>query len=196
MTAFDPNDHDAHLREAQESVLREQAEHRAQVFLNRRPSRFAAEGDLHPKALDWCRNIYRGTETGALILVGGVGAGKTWTVWKAGETLARSGWRGRFEVVDAYDMKEAMRSRRTEDTDRWREADVLAIDDIGAVGTDDWDADNMHALVDVRWKHERPTVLTSNAKDLKPILGPRVASRLADGATFVGLGDDDRRRAR
>lgn len=197
MTPFDPTDFNAHLSEAQQSVLREQAEHRVTVFLSKRPARFAAEGDLHPHILDWCRRFYRGTENGVLVLVGGVGAGKTWSLWKAGETLIRGGWRGRYEVLEAYDVKDTMRDR-DKDTkalvDTWLSADLLAIDDIGAIGMHDWDSDNLSRLVNERWKHGRPTLFTTNVPDLKPLVGARGASRMQDGATFVAMGDTDRRR--
>src|SRR5699024_1597646 len=124
-----------------------------------RPAKFAAEGDLHPKVLNWCRDFYRGTAS-ALVLVGGVGAGKTWSLWKAGETLIRNGWRGRFEVVDAYDVKDAMRDRDKDAktlVDTWLHADFVGIDDIGAIGMHDWDGDNLHRLINERWKHDRPT---------------------------------------
>lgn len=196
MTAeFDPYDDEANLRAAQESVLAERAQARVDRFIARRPARFATEGTLDPKVLDWCRRVYK-HEAGSLLLVGGIGTGKTWTVWKAAESLTRNGWNGRFDIVDAYDAKDAMRDRDRETIDRWREADVLAIDDIGAIGLQDWDSDNLHKLVDTRWKHGRPTVITSNAEDLKPLLGPRVASRLADDLTKVALAGADRRRAR
>lgn len=193
-TDFDPYDDAANLRAAQESVLAEQAEHRIRMFLDKRPPKFAAEGELHPRVLDWCREVYRGT-AGALILIGNVGTGKTWATWKAGETLTRNGWRGRYEVVDAYDVKDAMRDRDKEAVDTWRAADVLAIDDIGAIGMGDWDSDNLHKLVDTRWKNNRPTVITTNSQDLKPLLGERVASRLVDDATVVALSGSDRRRS-
>lgn len=195
MTTFDPNDFDTHLAEAQQSVLREHAEHRTATFLARRPAKFSPDGELHPKVLNWCRDFYRGTTTGALVLVGGVGAGKTWTLWKAGETLTRNGWRGRFEVVDAYDIKTAMRDRDKDAEQVWVNADFLGIDDIGAVGMQDWDSDNLHKIINERWKHDRPTGLTANSPKIKELVGERVASRLSDGATFVAMGDTDRRRA-
>lgn len=195
MTPFDPYDDEAHLREAQQSVLAERAQARIDRFLAKRPARFAPEGELHPKILDWCRKVYS-REAEALILIGGIGTGKTWSIWKAAETLARNGWNGRFDIVDAYDVKDAMRDRDRAAIDQWREADALAIDDIGAIGMQEWDSDNLHKLVNTRWKHGRPTVITSNAEDLKPLLGPRVASRLADGAAKVALSGADRRRTR
>lgn len=193
---FDPTDFNAHLSEAQQSVLQEQAEQRVNAFLTKRPAKFTTEGDLHPKVLDWCRDFYRGT-AGALVLVGGVGAGKTWSLWKAGETLIRNGYRGRYEVVDAYDIKDAMRDRDKDAkalVGTWLHADFLGIDDIGAIGMHDWDGDNLHRLINERWKHDRPTGLTTNSPQLRELVGERVASRLSDGATFVAMGDTDRRR--
>lgn len=201
MTTFDPTDREANLRAAQQSVIREHIEHRVNVFLAKRPKRFAADGTLDSRVLDWCRALYKG-EAGSLVLVGGVGAGKTWSLWKAGETLARHGWKGRFEVVDAYDIKKAARSRDEDTLARWTGADFLAIDDVGAVGMQDWDSDNLHRIINDRWKHGLPIGLTANLsdtgeqEDLKNLVGPRAASRLQDEATFVVLRDGDRRRAK
>ncbi|MFC9941236.1 ATP-binding protein [Nocardiopsis alba] len=202
MTSFDPNDFEAHQRTAQESVMREQAEKRVATFLARRPRRFAARGDLDPRILDWTRAMYRGEAT-SLVLAGGIGAGKTWSLWKAGETLIRNGWKGRFEIVEAYDLKRAARNRDEEQLARWTRADFLAIDDIGAIGMQDWDSDNLHTIINDRWKNGLPVGLTANnsadldgkAEDLKAIAGPRAASRLQDEATFVVLRGGDRRRA-
>lgn len=193
---FDPYDDAANQAAAQQSVLAERAQARMERFLAKRPRRFAPEGTLNPKILEWCRLVYK-READSLILIGGVGTGKTWSLWKAAETLTRNGWNGRFDIVDAYDAKDALRDYRDRtQVDLWRETDVLAIDDIGAIGMHDWDSDNLHKLIDTRWKHGRPTVITSNAEDLKPLLGPRVASRLADGAVKVALSGADRRRNR
>ncbi|QVJ03033.1 ATP-binding protein [Nocardiopsis eucommiae] len=200
MTGFDPTDFAAHQRAAQESVMREQAETRVQTFLARRPKRFAAQGDLDPRILDWTRAMYRGNAT-SLVLAGGIGTGKTWSLWKAGETLIRHGWKGRFEIVEAYDLKRAARNRDEETLARWTAADFLAIDDIGAIGMQDWDSDNLHTIINDRWKEGLPIGLTANnsadgkTEDLKTLAGPRAASRLQDEATFVVLRGGDRRKA-
>lgn len=199
MTNFDPYDFAGHLTEAQQTVLREQAEQREQRFIAKRPMRFAAEGDLHPDIHQWCRRVYRGTEHGDLVLVGGVGAGKTWSLWKLGQLLIQNGWRGRYEVLEAYDLKDVMRDRDRDQDARvlvntWTQADLLAIDDLGVVGMHNWDSDNLSRLINDRWKHGLPTVVTTNVADLKPLVGPRAASRMQDEATFVAMGDNDRRR--
>src|SRR5699024_1012018 len=76
----------------------------------------------------------------------------------------------------------------------WTQADLLAIDDLGVVGMHNWDSDNLSRLINERWKNGLPTVVTTNVADLKPLVGPRAASRMQDEATFVAMGDNDRRR--
>lgn len=197
---FDPYDDEANLRRHQQEVLAELAEKRTRLFLSKRPRVFSQDGPLRPQIAAWCDNILNPDPTnppGPLVLVGGVGAGKTWSLWKAGETLTRNGWRGRFDIVPAHQLKEAT----TPPVDReqlhaWRDADILAIDDIGAIRVSDWDLDNLHALIDHRWMNQLPTVIASNSPQLRQLLGDRAASRLQDGATIVQLGDTDRRRNR
>lgn len=194
MTDFDPYDDNALLAEAQEGVRREQIEHRLHVLLDKRPPVFAKEGPLHSDIQQWVKG-FLGGHCGALILIGPVGTGKTWSLWKTAETLVRNGWRGRFEIAPFYEVKEA--TDRPVDRNRiqtWREADLFALDEIGAQHVNDWDADALSALIDRRWQHRRPTLVTSNEPDLKGLLGERSASRLADGATIVRFTGEDRRR--
>ena len=196
MNDFDPYDDDALLAEAQQDARREQAERRIRALLDRRPPVFAAEGKLHPDIQQWTERFLRGHH-GPLILIGTVGTGKTWSLWKAAETLIRQGWRGRFEIAATYEVKEATdRPVDTEMLRLWREADLFAIDDLGAQRVNDWDAEALFNLIDRRWQHKRPTIVASNEVGLKDFIGDRAASRLQDGATFVKFTGDDRRRAR
>lgn len=199
-TEFDPYDDEANLRRAQQEWIEEQIQIRLEHFLNRRPPAFDVDGELAPGISAWVDRVARATRTGrpgSLVLLGGTGTGKTWSLWKAGETLMRSGWRGLFEVVASYDLKRATMPPLDDDKiTRWENADVLAVDDIGAQRVSDWDTDNLHALIDKRWQYLRPTIITSNDPDLRPILGERVASRLVDAATVVRFDGADRRRSR
>lgn len=195
MTDFDPYDDAAILAEAQQDVRRERIEHRIHLLHDRRPPAFDREGDLHPDIQQWIKRFLQGHH-GSLILIGAVGSGKTWSLWKTAETLIQRGWRGRFEIAAAYEVKEA--TDRPVDHDRvriWRECDLFALDDIGAQGVNAWDVDALHALIDRRWQHRRPTVIASNEPNLNGLLGPRAASRLADAAAVVQFTEDDRRRA-
>lgn len=194
MTDYDPYDDAANRAEARDLAQRERTEHRLRLLLDRRPPVFAKPGDLNPDVQQWTRQYLAGAH-GSLVLIGTIGAGKTWTLWKIAETLVRSGWAGRFELAAAYAVKEAAdRPVDTAQLRRWCQADLFAIDDLGAQRVNDWDADALSALIDQRWQHQRPTLIASNEATLKEIVGARAASRLADAATFVRFTGDDRRR--
>lgn len=194
-TAYDPYDDDAHRVEARHLALQEQAAHRLRLLLGRRPPVFAEPGVLRPDVQQWI-SAYLAGARGSLVLIGEVGTGKSWTLWKAAETLVASGWAGRFEIASAYEVKTATdRPRDTAQLRVWQDADIFAIDDLGAQRVNDWDADALSALIDTRWQHRRPTLVASNETALKEIVGPRAASRLADAATIVRFTGPDRRRS-
>lgn len=193
---YDPYDDDANLAEDQALVRQEQAQRRLQALLDRRPPVFAKDGDLDPAIAAWADRYTEG-DTGNLILFGAVGVGKTWSLWKAAETLVAGGWRGRFEVASSYELKEA--TDRPVDKDQlriWRDADLFALDDLGAQRINDWDTDAIFALIDHRWQHQRPTLIASNEMDLISLVGERTSSRFRDGATILLIAGDDHRQAR
>lgn len=194
MADYDPYDDTAARNEARALALQERTDRRLAQLLSRRPPVFATAGELHTDVRAWI-NRYQAGERGSLLLVGSIGAGKSWSLWKIAETLVRSGWPGSFELAAAYEVKAATDwpVDRTQ-VRTWAKADLFAIDDLGAQRTNDWDADALAALVDTRWQHQRPTLIASNEPDIKAIVGARAASRLVDGATFVQFTGHDRRR--
>lgn len=194
MTDYDAYDDKAALAEARASVRREQIDRRLRLLDARRPPVFAKPGDLVPEIQAWLHGYLAG-ERSSLILVGTIGTGKTWSLWKLNEVLIQSGWTGRFEIAAAYEIKAATDLPVDRDLLRvWTEADLFAIDELGAQRVYDWDADALSAVIDKRWQHERPTLITSNEPKLRDLIGDRAASRLADGATKVEFVGEDRRR--
>jgi DNA replication protein DnaC len=195
LNAYDPYDDEAHRAEARQLALRERTEHRLRLLLDRRPPVFAASGGLRPEIQQWIRRYLDDDAPGSLILIGEVGTGKSWTLWKTAETLVRAGWAGRFELAAAYEVKAATDwPVDTAQVRKWGSADLFAIDDLGAHRVNDWDADALSALIDTRWQRQRPTLIASNETSLKDIVGARAASRLAGGATIVRFKGADRRR--
>lgn len=195
MTDYDPYDDDAHRKEAQLLAAQEAITHRLKLLDDRRPPVFSRPGDLAPEITAWIDGYLHGAR-GCLVLVGEIGTGKTWSLWKAAETLVRANWRGRFEIAAAYEVKEATdRPVNNQLVNLWKRADLFAIDDLAAGRINDWDAEALHSLIDTRWQHKRPTLLASNVDRLGEVLGARAASRLADGATLVRFIGNDRRRA-
>jgi DNA replication protein DnaC len=193
----DDYDYDEARRRATESWIKEQIEDRLARFYTRRPRVFATPGELHPDVAAWAARVGQGEPVGSLVLTGNVGSGKTWTLWKLHETLIRDGYRGSVEIRAAHELKRLIAPPvDTAALDVLAEADVMALDDVGSVRVSDWDADHLMALIDIRWSHRRATILTSNTTELRPLLGDRVASRLAHNATSVKITGADRRRGR
>lgn len=195
MSETTPEDTAAAKARALESWEREQAETRMRLLLDKRPAEFAEPGTLDPRIAEWADAYLTAGRSRALIIVGPVGAGKTWSLWKTAEHLVSRGWRGRAEIASSYELKEA--TDRPVDKPQiatWRDADLFCVDDIGSQRLNDWDLDALFTIVDPRRQHQRPTVITSNNADLRDLIGERVASRIAGGATKVVFAGEDRRR--
>jgi DNA replication protein DnaC len=182
-------------REANEIWLRERRQRLVDNLLGRRPAAFAAPGDLDPELRAWARMLAGGAGRN-LILTGPVGAGKTWAVWKAAEEAVRSGYEGSVIVASAAKLRRAVAPATADPAwfARCCDAGLLAIDDLGAFGLSEWDLDHLAELADARWAAQVPTVVTSNTTDLQGLLGPRISSRLADGALVFEMDGPDRRR--
>jgi DNA replication protein DnaC len=191
-TAYDPHDHASWRAEAQAEAVA----FRLDAFLARRPAAFADSGELRPDVRAWMNNFLAGRH-GSLILTGEIGTTKTWHLWKLNETLIRSGWAGQFRIATTYDVKLATdRPLDHEQLTAWREADVYAIDDLGARAVNDWTADAISELIDNRWQKRRPTLIATNLTppEIRDVLGDRASSRLGDGATIAHFTGADRRK--
>lgn len=191
-TDYNPRDHAAWRAEAQA----EAATFRLEAFLGRRPTAFADPGQLRADVHTWMNNYLAGHH-GSLILTGEIGTTKTWHLWKLNETLIRSGWGGSFRIATTYDVKLATdRPVDHEQLTGWREADLYAIDDLGARAVNDWTADAISELIDSRWQNRRPTLIATNltGPEIRDVLGDRASSRLGDGATVARFTGADRRK--
>jgi DNA replication protein DnaC len=175
--------------------LAERRERLVANLLKNRPAVFAGPGDLDPDVMTWARMLAAG-KCRNLIVTGPVGTGKTWAVWKATEVAVRSGYEGRVVVTTAAKLRRAVAPATADPAAfaRCCEAGLLAVDDLGAFGLSEWDLDHLAELADARWGAQSPTVITSNTTDLRGLLGPRISSRLADGALVVEMDGPDRRR--
>ncbi|MFF2502146.1 ATP-binding protein [Streptomyces sp. NPDC058067] len=180
----------------------EQAAARAEIrsqtldrYLARRPKAFADGAELKPEVRNWIDNFKSGSHA-SLLLLGEPGTGKTWHLWKIGELLIREGWFGRFYLVSDFEFKAAAdRPVNTEKLQTWREAPLLALDDLGASQLYPWTVDAIAQLIDARWQNQLPTLISTNLPTLDP-LGPRTMSRFADGgSTAVKFTGADFRRA-
>lgn len=164
------------------------------AFADARPPVFAAPGQLDPRVHAWLERFVRG-QARTLIIGGRTGAGKTWSCWKAVETLLWNGWRGTWRIVSAYELlRVTMPPVDGPTLDRLARADLLVIDDLGSMRVTDWASSHIHGLVDYRWSHQLPMIITTNVPDIGALVGDRIASRLADGMESIALTGPDLRR--
>lgn len=187
---------DEERRERQATWLADQITERRERFLAKRPEAFATPGELRPDLADWAQR-FMAKKAGNLALVGNIGSGKSWSLWKLHETLIRSGFLGRFEIVPAHRLKQILTPPvDTVTLKAYEMADVLAFDDVAAIRVSDWDSDWLYALIDERWANRRPSVVASNVVALATVLGDRAASRFSDGVTLAKFNGPDLRGPR
>lgn len=173
--------------------LREERDRLLAAFERVRPAAFAAKGNLHPDIHAWLESLVQGNAT-TLLLGGRTGVGKTWSAWKAVETLIYNGWRGTWAITPMYDLFRLTAPPVDEaELDRLARVDLLVLDDLGSIAPTEWRNTHLHGLIDHRWTHRLPTMLTTNVQNLEEILTERITSRLADGMISIGLNGHDRR---
>lgn len=133
-----------------------------------------------------------------LVLLGGVGTGKTVAAAYALRLLVAADGRGRsglfLRAVEA--CRVGMFGDDAARVSTWRSAGVLVVDDLGfEVRSSTWAA-NFDDLLDARTSSKAPTVITSNltVEGFRERYGERVADRLSARAKVVGLGVGSLRR--
>lgn len=170
--------------------------HRLKTIRDRRPARLRDQGQLDHRIAAWGKELLAGT-AGNLVVIGEVGRVKTWSVWEVLERAVAAGFPGGVDFATSADWHDAIAPPVDRERLRaMRAADVLVLDDLGSGRVNDWERECLLGVVDERWQHDRPIVITTNIAKLAEPLGPRLASRLKDDATVVALGGDDRRQAR
>lgn len=147
------------------------------------------EGDARAAAERW---IDTGMNAN-VILLGPTGVGKTHTA----AALARCAFDA-GSTVRLCSTEELLHGLRPGGGMRWRpeRVDVLVLDDLGVEKPTDWSGATLDGIIDRRWKDARPTIVTSNlAPDvIEQHVGPRLWSRLYDGAVRHRVVGDDRRK--
>ncbi|MFF1420637.1 ATP-binding protein [Streptomyces sp. NPDC058280] len=145
---------------------------------------------------------------GALLLTGLTGTGKTHEAYGALRRIAAGG-PDKFELisVNCADMYGNLRPSQVmgaaeRELRRLSEVQYLHIDDFGTAKTSEWTEEITYRLINYRYNHCLPTIITSNlparddeGPDLTDFVGARVASRLAEMVTaLVPMIGNDRRR--
>ncbi len=175
------------------------------------PFRYQDAVATDPVVTEWVRALVAGARADdrpvaavrrgpSLLIVGSVGTGKTYQSYGAIRALVVSGAYCGWLFTTAADCYASLRPRPGVDSEaefeRYAKAGLLVVDDLGAAKNSEWTEEINYRLINHRYEHERPTLITSNVppKQLTDALGARVASRLAEMTTQVVLKGPDRRR--
>lgn len=153
---------------------------------------------------------FRDADSSSLFLTGSIGVGKThiaWRVcrlWLEGAIGPGIPWKGSpvIATTRATSLFDALRPDAQSDgrrlIERLQTADLLFIDDLAAARASDWTRERLFEIFDERYINRRPVVITSDVlpSNLTEVIGPRVASRLAEmcRGNVVLIEGDDRRK--
>lgn len=188
----EPYDDDAELHA---EWLEKQRAFRVEAWRKRIPASMRAKGELHVEVAAWVAGLVHDKSAANLLLVGPVGTGKTWSCWHAATVALEAGWLGAPVLYGAYEWRQLTTPPVNElDLRDAARSDLLILDDPGAMRLGAWELEHLYGVIDYRWNHQLPTVITSNVPDLRGMLGERIASRLADNVVVVVLDGPDRRR--
>ncbi|MFH8409572.1 ATP-binding protein [Streptomyces sp. NPDC018019] len=173
------------------------------------PPRFRRAEATVPAVTAWADRVIEDPSTaGALLLTGPTGTGKTHQAYGALKRVAASG-PATYELIgtNSADMYGSLRPSEVvgsseRQLDRLSRVRLLLVDDFGTAKTSEWVEEITYRLINYRYNHCLPTVLTSNlparddnGPDLTDFVGDRIASRLAQMVTVVPMVGEDLRRA-
>lgn len=191
--------------------LIENRERAAEIVAEFVPTRYQSAVVSVPKVADWVNGLITKAvaekftipriRTGSsLLLIGGVGSGKTYESYGAIRGLSASGLQCPWLFTTAADLYALLRpSSSQSDSEailrKYSRTTLLVLDDLGASKASEWTEEINYRLINHRYENELPTLVTSNlpAKQIPTVLGQRVSSRLAEMATTVPLVGGDRR---
>jgi DNA replication protein DnaC len=190
---------DAGRRAREQQQTRAADARRALEILESVPTRFRSAGITHPEVGRWAGQVVAGDTEESLILLGGVGTGKTTEAFAAWSYVVRQAGRP-GEWVTVPDLLEGMRPGRPERVDftTLQRTRCLLLDDLAAERESEWTAEILYRLLDYRYAWQLPTVITSNVppNEVRAKLGDRIASRLNGMGRTVVLEGGDRRTPR
>ena len=164
------------------------------------PRRFVDANADHPQVLAWAGGCADSPKTSpSLLIAGPTGTGKTWQAYGALRIAVTTPRGPRWEATTFADFIASLRPSAKDpesNLERYRNADVLLLDDLGAAKSSEWVEETAYRLLNHRYEAMLPTIFTTNLPlaDLREGLGDRLASRLVETCERVVLAGGDRRR--
>ena len=155
-------------------------------------------------AVDLCRRfcaaIKRDPKAPGLLLKGSYGTGKTHLAVSILRETAEAGIPGMFVVVPdliakmlaSFDAKDGKAGALVETA---KSVPLLVLDDLGAENPKPWVVELIYVLINHRYEHMLPTVITTNydGKQLDAVFGRRIVSRLTEMTVPVNIRAEDYR---
>ncbi|MBD0838815.1 DnaA ATPase domain-containing protein [Streptomyces sp. TRM68416] len=192
---------------ARDSWLQERRDESLARFDTKIPALYQGHIAIEQAACSWAVNR---TDSTSLFLTGAIGVGKTHTAWRVCRLWLEHAhdpdtpWKGSpvIATTRATSLFDGLRPDAQAEGRRLVEqcqtADLLFIDDLAAARASDWTRERLFEIFDERYINRRPVVITSDVLPghLTDVIGPRVASRLAEmcRGNVVLIEGDDRRK--
>ncbi len=151
-------------------------------------------GQRHLEEIANLCKAYARDPQGWLVLSGPYGSGKSHLAYAVASACLRAGHAVYVSTVP--DLLETLRRGYNEQAndsferryDAITRADLLVLDDLGAQSDTNWATEKLYQIVDYRYRHRLPLMVTTNVNPYAPgeRLDPRLHSRLMDGAHVPG----------
>ena len=193
---------DMRIRKAQEAERIRNNSNLGVRFSRRTFDTFDKERDpnAYERCIEYC-DTYKDSERNSLLIIGGVGTGKTHLMASIANRLLDNGIPVLFDTFDGHLYKlKAEFDTRSEPRylKRMQRIDVLMLDDIGKEKQTEWSQSIMFQVVNQRYENMLPIVMTSNLKttELAEYFGSAVWSRLCEMCVGVTTSGKDYRRDR
>jgi DNA replication protein DnaC len=196
---IEPSDYREHTPVRRQDFYRDQAIER----INRRwAGRFDHAQPTKPVAAWIARHLAAPQAEPSLFLAGPTGVGKTFqavaVLYAIGLHLADQGRGLTWHAVTHPDLADQLRPKTDNSheyaLDRYLDAELLILDDIGATVSSAWSTECIQRLIDHRWTRRATTIYTTNLEPaaLNAAIGDRAYSRIGDGEMIQLVGDDRR----
>ena len=148
----------------------------------------------------FCAAVKVNPKVPGLLLTGDCGTGKTHLAVAVLREVAEAGIPGMFVVVPdllakmkaSFNLKDG---RAGELVEAAKNAPLLVLDDLGAESAKDWTIELVYVLINHRYEHMLPTVITTNydGTRIDAVFGKRVSSRLSEMTVPVNIRAEDYR---
>lgn len=154
--------------------------------------------EVQPSGYDFAKRFvdqYRAGSKQGLYLFGIPGSGKTHLAAAIGNAVLSARFMTAPELL--LSIKKTFKDDGADDSllDSLSQTKLLILDDLGSEKPTEWVKETLFILIDRRYTHNLPTVITSNYSldELKMRLGYRIASRIAEVCEMVELRPNDYR---